>query len=116
MSITRKPMTYEEARDAIGREHPAWAQSLESHARLVILIKVNRHGGTNDAVLVASATEPEPGYQWVGASSLTRRADLDRSREPRWLQRARSSMRPPAVLWDILNPAYSSRVLEGGAR
>jgi hypothetical protein len=116
MSITRKPMTLEEVRQAIGHERPAWAQSLQSHGQLVILVRANRNGGSNDSVLVASATEPEPGYWWVSASSLTRRADLDNSPEPKWLQRARASSRPPAILWDILNPSYSSRALEGGAR
>lgn len=116
MSITRKPMTLDEVRSAIGHERPAWAESLESHGRLVILVRAGRPIGDNDPVLVADAQGREPGYHWTGASMLTRRSDLDKQPEPSWLKRARASSRPPAVLHDLLTPQYSSRALEEDMR
>jgi len=43
------------------------------------------------------------GYQWVRATSVRRRADLDGHwPEPAWLRAARASPRPPAVLSGLL--------------
>jgi hypothetical protein len=93
-------MSMAEVRAAIGTGRAAWVEVLSAGGRLAILIRAARLG---DAVLVRYA-EPRGCMHWIALAHLRRRADLDHSPEPQWLQRARSSSRPPAILADILDP------------
>lgn len=99
-----------EVRDAIGHQRPAWVQT--ARGEVAILVRAGRMG---DAALIRYA-EGDAGYHWVDASWLTRRDDLDGNPEPMWLRQARTSHRPPSVLWDILNPDYSDRAITERAR
>ena len=92
-------MTMDEVRGAIGRQRAAWVETTGSAGALAILVRAARCG---DAVLIRYA-DPRGGYRWTGAERLRRRQDLDAGPEPAWLQQARVSPRPPAILWDILN-------------
>lgn len=91
-------MTMAEVRAAIGHERAAWVEAIAT-GELAILVRAARQG---EGALIRYAT-PHGAYHWVDLKALRRREDLDDSREPVWLQQARMSPRPPAVLWDILN-------------
>lgn len=98
MTVTQTHrMTIDEVRAAIGGERAAWAET--GNGRRVVLVSAGRNG---DSVLVRDVA-PRGGYFWTSAAMLERRADLDAGPEPVWLQQARMSPRPPAVLWDILD-------------
>lgn len=103
-------MTIDQVRNAIGHERAAWVR--DEQDRLAILVRAGRLG---DAVLIRYAAD-DGGYCWTEARLLERCPDFDKRREPAWLQQARCSTKPPAILWDILNPEYSQRELARMAR
>lgn len=93
-----RPMTMDDVIGAIGRERAAWVEVRATGEQAILV----RAGRTGDAVLIRYV-DPRGGYHWTSANSLRRREDLDDGQEPTWLQQARVSPRPPAVLWDVLN-------------
>jgi hypothetical protein len=92
-------MTIDDVRAALGTGRAAWVETTGSSETLAILVRAGRFGG---ATLIRY-TALRGSYHWVTAKHLRRRADLDVWPEPAWLQRARASRRPPAILWDVLN-------------
>jgi hypothetical protein len=77
---------------------PRW---VEIYGEPAILISE----GPGEAALVryATGTRSQDSYHTVLRSTVVRRPEWDDRPEPAWLTRARTSSRPPHVLWSLLH-------------